>query len=291
MKIGTTVAIAMMAAAAIAAIYWQWPAHRQSQSPSVASVPAVPQPSAPTSFESPAGPPLAAAPSPADMTRLTIQSLLSDDAAVREHAIAQLLPALVRQDAVAAARVADLFVDSPLRPKILSAVARGWTDQNRLHALDWAQSLPDTSEREAVLVEILSRISQSDPAEAVRLRQQMAQDPIDDAELTNLAQRWAESDLSAVLGWTDSLPPGAQRDQLIARTAFIQSQSSPAQAAQLVLERIPRSEAQTEALISVVHQWAERDFDAASAWVARIPERLMRERAEEELEAAKRAQR
>ena len=162
-------------------------------------------------------------------------------------------------------------------------------DQNRAHALAWAQGLADTDERERVLVEILSRVAQTDPAAAVRLRQEITRDQWDDSELTNLAQRWAESDLGSVLGWIDSLPPGAQRDQLTARAAFIQSQNNPAEAAQLVMDRVPPGEAQTEALISVVHQWAQRDPDAASAWVESIPERLLRERAAQELEAASRA--
>jgi len=281
----------MLAGAAIAvAIYWRWPEPRHSQATTL-GVPSTSaaQPDSPGK-SAPAIAPAAPATTPvAELAQLTIQSLSSTDAATRERGITQLLPALARRDVVAAARVADLFVASDLRPRILSAVAQAWTDQNRLHALDWAQGLPDVHEREAVLVEIFARISQSDPAEAVRLRQQLALDPADDAELANLAQRWAESDLSAVLGWTDSLPPGTQRDQLHARAAFIQAQSNPAAAAQLVMDRLPRGEAQSEALISVVHQWAQRDLAAASAWVDSIPEDLLRERATQELEATQRS--
>ena len=140
--------------------------------------------------------------------------------------VAQLLPALAQRDVVAAARSADLFVDSPICGREFSAPSRE-PGPTRTACMHWIgrKAFSDANEREAVLAEIFSRISQSDPAEAVRLRQQLARDPVDDAELTNLAQRWAESDLSAVLGWTDSLPPGAQRDQLTARAAFIQSQS------------------------------------------------------------------
>ena len=291
MKTGTTAAFAMVALAAIVvATYWKWSLDRPEDPP--AAAPSIPmtQPVPPHESASAAGPRAADVPSVADLTRLTIQSLSSNDSATRRHAIKHLLPSLAQRDPVAAARVADLCVDSPLRPQILSAVARGWTDHNRLHALAWASGLSDSEEREAVLVEIFSRIAQSDPAEAVRLRQELSRDQADDAELTNLAQRWAESDLSAVLGWTDSLPPGEQRDQLMARAAFIQSQTSPAEAAQLVLDRIPPGETQAEALISVVHQWAQRDFAAASAWIERIPEVLLRERATQELEAARRAQ-
>jgi hypothetical protein len=292
MKIGTTVAIASAVAAVIAVtIYLKSAPDR----PLPSTPPAAPS----TLVEHSEGVPTPASPaeprthltaSIADLTRLTIQSLSSDDVRAREHAIRQLLPELAQRDPVAAARVADLFVDSPLRPQILSAVASGWTGQNRLHALAWAQGLGDANERETMLVEIFTRIAQSDPAEAVRLRQEFSRDQGDDAELTNLAQRWAENDLSAVLGWTDSLPPGAQRDQLTARAAFIQSQSSPAEAAQLVLDRMPPGEAQGEALISVVHQWARRDFTAASGWVERIPEGPLRARAAQELEAVERSQ-
>ena len=291
MKIGTTVAIASTAAAAIAvAIYLKSPSHR----PLPATSAAAPSTLVEHSEGSPkpelsAEPRAQVAASVAELTRLTMEALSSDDVHVQEHAIRQLLPELARRDAVSAARVADLYLDSPLRPQILIIVARGWAGQNRLHALAWAQSLSDANERETVLVEIFSRIAQSDPAEAVRLRQELSGDQGDDAELVNLAQRWAETDLSAVYGWTDSLPPGAQRDQLTARAAFIQSQNNPAEAAQLVLDRIPRGEAQTEALISVVHQWAQRDLAAASAWVERIPEDLLRERATQELEAVKRS--
>jgi len=292
MTIRTTAAFAVTAALILAgAIYWLWPADRGLPATSPGASSSVAPPVAPRESASAAAPRTPDALSVAELTRLTIQELSSVDEDVPEHAIAHLLPALAQRDAVAAARLADLFVDSPFRPRILSAVARAWTDQNRLHALEWAQSLPDANEREVVLIEILSRISQSDPAEAVRLRQQFAQDPADDGELPNFAQRWAESDLSAVLGWTDSLPPGPQRDQLTARAAFIQSQSDPAEAAQVVLDRIPRGDAQTEALISVVHQWAQRDFVAASAWVARVPEDLLRERATLELEAVGRSKR
>ncbi len=282
----------MIVAAGIAfAIYREWPDDRRSPAtPADTTSTLVEQSVAPRASASTAGPQASDIPSLADLSRLTIQSLASDDAATREHAIEQLLPELARRDPVAAARVSDLFVDSPLRPQILSAVARAWTDQNRLHALAWAQSFSNETERESLMVEIFTRIAQSDPAEAVRLRQEFSRDQADDAELTNLAQRWAESDLSAALGWTDSLPPGAQRDQLTARAAFIQAQSSPAEAAQLVMDRIPRGEAQSEALISVVHQWARRDFAAASAWVDRLPDALLRERATQELAAAQRAQ-
>jgi hypothetical protein len=221
----------------------------------------------------------------AELEVRAINFLSSADPNIRAHAVSHELTQLAKRDPVAATRVADLFADSSVRPQILNTVARGWLERNHRYALAWAQGLSDANEREAVLVEIFARIADTNPADAVRLRQELEGGGNADAELANLAQRWAQRDLSAVLGWTDSLVSGEQRDQLHARVAFIQSQHNPAQAAQLVLDRIPPGNAQAEALISVVHQWGRLDPDAAFAWVTQIPESALRERARQELAA------
>src|SRR5688572_5394924 len=127
MKIGATVAIGSTVAAAIAvAIYLKPPPdHPLPSTPSAAPSTLVEHSAGVRTPASSAEPRTPLTASIADLTRLTIQSLSSDDAKVREHAIRQLLPELAQRDPTAAARVADLFVDSSLRPQILSAVASG----------------------------------------------------------------------------------------------------------------------------------------------------------------------
>jgi hypothetical protein len=83
---------------------------------------------------------------------------------------------------------------------------------------------------------------------------------------------------------------GEQRDQLIARLAFVRSQTSPIEAATLVAERIPAGGAQTEAAIAVLHQWALRDLSAAGQWATRFPEGELRSRAFSELGSIARLQ-
>ena len=54
-------------------------------------------------------------------------------------------------------------------------------------------------------------------------------------------------------------------------------------AARLVVEQIPAGPKQTEAVISVVHQWALQDLAGALAWVNRFPGGILKERAAHEL--------
>ena len=98
-----------------------------------------------------------------------------------------------------------------------------------------------------------------------------------------LAERWAEKDFPAALDWALSRAASEQRDLLIARVAYVQSQTSPLEAATLVVEKIPAGRTQTEAAIAVLSQWAKRDLSAAGQWAARFPEGELRSRAYSEL--------
>jgi hypothetical protein len=102
------------------------------------------------------------------------------------------------------------------------------------------------------------------------------------AGLAALAQRWAEKDFAAALDWALTRA-GEQRNQLIARLAFIQSQTSPIEADTLAVQNIPPGEAQTEAVMAVLHQWGLRDLPAAQQWVAQFPDSDLRTRAINEL--------
>ncbi len=59
--------------------------------------------------------------------------------------------------------------------------------------------------------------------------------------------------------------------------------TEPAAAANFVVREIPPGSAQTEAVISILHQWALRNFDDAAAWVELFPDGEIRERAINEL--------
>lgn len=102
--------------------------------------------------------------------------------------------------------------------------------------------------------------------------------------MENLTAQWAMHDFQDAHEWVLQQEPGERRDGLMARVAFARSQSNPAAAAQVVINEMAPGNQQTEAVISVLHQWALRDMDGASAWVNQFPEGALRERAFDELE-------
>ena len=211
------------------------------------------------------------------------EALASNDLAARERALTNLFPVLVFHNVVAAARLAETNSSPATRGEVLRCVARHWAAQDPAGALEWASSLPDVGERDAPVTDVCLKVAELNPSEAVRMRERFVLDERPDSALENLAQQWAETDLPAALGWAGEHPPGEQRDQLLARMAFVQSQTTPVDAAHLAVEQIPPGEAQDESVISVLHQWAVRDLAAATAWVESFPEGELRHRALQEL--------
>ena len=199
-----------------------------------------------------------------------------------ELALTKLLPLLVQQNPTAAAHLAESIQDEDLRAEVLSRVGQLWAARDPLTALRWADGLKADSEREAVLAQASRQIAGSDPALAVHLHAQFLHDEFPNSALENLTQLWAERNFNEALDWTSSRAEGAQREQLLARLAYVKAQNAPSEAAQLVLEKIPPGEARDEAAMSVLHVWAQRDWPAASAWVEHFPSEAVRLRARKE---------
>jgi hypothetical protein len=212
------------------------------------------------------------------------RALNSTNDADRDLIFTNLLPALVALNPSLAARLIENAEPGPLREELLRRVSHEWAAVDPAVAIEWAANLQDTGERKSALTDASYQIAQSDPAGAIGLAQFFDLGG-SDATLENLAQLWAAKDLPAALDWVRGLPAGDQRDQALARVAFIQSQTDPADAARLVVEEIPPGDAQNEAVISVLHQWALQDWDGAAVWVASFLEGSLRESSMSELAA------
>ena len=201
----------------------------------------------------------------------------------REIVFTTLLAELVRADPLAAALFAETNSIGYTHDQVLQRVAQLWAATDASAALNWATTLNNPAERDAILTEVCLQVAESDPAEAVRMRSQGVTDEKPNGGLEAVMERWAEKDFPAALDWALSRAASEQRDLLIARVAYVQSQTSPLEAATLVVEKIPAGEVQTEAAISVLHQWASHDMAAAGQWAARFPEGDQRSRAYSEL--------
>ena len=293
MKVKTSLVLLVVAIAVCAtAILWRKPASAPMavtvSEPSANDVPASTQsPKQPIDHQPGPDSLLPSSPTAEEtLAQLTVeiqQAFASTNLGARDYALTNLLPALVLKDAPAAGRLAEAITDTDLREAAMRRVAQLWAAQDSSGALAWAAALTDPFERDATLSDVCLQLAQTDPAEAVRIREQYVPDNVPNLALEGLVQQWAEINLSAALAWTLARPQSGQRDGLIAHLAFVESQTAPAEAVDLVVDQISPGPAQNEAAMSVLHQWALRDFAAASAWVEQYPEGPLRERAVLEL--------
>ena len=217
------------------------------------------------------------------------QALASADPADQATVFSHLLADLVRADPRAAARFAETIDDPGTRGLVLHRVAQLWAGRDAGAALEWAVRLQASRERDALVTDVCLQVCEDDPAEAVRALQRHIAGDRPHGGLEALAERWARKDFTAARGWAFSQPEGDQRDRIIARLAFHQAQDSPREAATLVANEIPEGGTQTEAVMTVLHQWAMLDPAAAAEWAGLFPEGELRTRAVHELEGMARS--
>jgi hypothetical protein len=191
-----------------------------------------------------------------------------------------LLPALVSRDALAATRLLETL-DAELREEFLRQFVRTWTAQDHASALAWIEQLRDSTVRSSAIADACVVIAQSNPEEALRTaaRNGLTDGPV----IESVAQQWAAKDFSAAMEWAKALPVG-DREKVFARLAYVQSERDPSSAARFVAEEMSAGPIQTEAAISVLHQWALRDLPGARRWIALFAEGELRDRAESELQ-------
>jgi hypothetical protein len=159
-----------------------------------------------------------------------------------------------------------------------------WAQQNADAALAWAAGIADAAQRQKAREIVCLTLAQCDPRRAVQTAIDTDLCNTDAGLLENLTAQWAASDFSAAHAWVRQQDAGDWRDDLVARVAFAGSQSDPAAAAQLVVGEMSPGPRQNEAAISVLHQWALRDLDAAAAWANSFPDGSLRTRALSEIE-------
>jgi hypothetical protein len=159
-----------------------------------------------------------------------------------------------------------------------------WATRDAEGALAAAMKLPAGAERDQALGEVCSGMAQNHPAEAVELAKTLHLDQQPGAVLEHLIQTWATSDVAAAADWVKAQAADGARDGLVTRVAYIQAQSAPAEAANLILDEMPAGPSQNDALLMVVHQWANKDAAAATAWVNEFPQGTLHDRANEELQ-------
>jgi hypothetical protein len=141
---------------------------------------------------------------------------------------------------------------------------------------------PAGAQRETVAEIVCPHVAQFDPPQAVSLAETFAS--VSSPLHENMVQQWAEQDAAAAYAYATNKPAGDPRDRLLNRVAFVIAKENPARAAKLVAEEILPGGLQDEAAISVIHQWALRDAQAAAAWAQLFPNGALRDRAIKEVQ-------
>jgi len=205
----------------------------------------------------------------------------------QEQALAGFVDHWVTRDALAAAEQAHHMGSPELRTRLLRLVLEAWTAKDFHAALAWASHLADQVERDASLSCICTTMGARSPAGAVKVAAAFPPNAAPPGLLPNLAAQWMERDPVGAFQWVKQQPPGESRDALMARASFVWSKTNPEEAADLVINDMSPGPAQDEAAMSVLHQWALQDLDAAGKWAAVFPEGSLHTRAMQELDGLK----
>jgi len=238
-----------------------------TKSHAVAATPTAPSSRqlAPT-LSAPSAPTFASRPSDSllPLTEQITRALRAGTDAERDRAYHELLPRLIAQDPRAAARLAADWAPGEQRRALLREVARQWSDQDIAAALTWLAELNDT-DRTGTVDAAVYQVGRSDAAGALDIAQTF-QVGLHDGTLEHRLQLWAEQAPAAAIAWVKARPPGAQRDRLLARAAYVRVQTNPPAALELLalMSPDPANEAPTRAVLQL---WQRRDPAAATAWL------------------------
>jgi hypothetical protein len=126
-------------------------------------------------------------------------------------------------------------------------------------------------------------LAEQDPLAAMELALKNNLTADDPGLLTSLIMQWASRDFDAAYDWTKTQEAGAWRDNTLAHVSYFRAKTDPVAAARIVVTDIQAGRARDEAIISVVHQWALQDAEAAGLWAQSLADETLRQRASAEV--------
>jgi hypothetical protein len=203
-----------------------------------------------------------------------ILALMSGSGPESSKGLDDAVQAWVAQDAVGAAEFGESQESPSIREELIHRVLEAWSRKDAKAALAWANDLPDPAKKQEAVSAICLTMAQSDPLKALDSALDSHAENAGDGLIESIAMQWAAKDPQAARQWVEAQDPSAWRDGVMGRIAFVLSLKDPAGAAQIISSEMQPGPAQTEAAISVVHQWAKMDQASATAWVNGFPAEL-----------------
>ena len=135
------------------------------------------------------------------------------DPVAREKAIAQVAWDGIDVDhGIAQQAFAGLTPGSEEARKLIAHFAMRMADDNPDTALEWARNLEQAEERDDALGRIAAVLADKDPTRAAALAtDEVAEGPLRNRAVVQVAQRWAQKDPAKAGKWISSLPEGSGR--------------------------------------------------------------------------------
>ncbi len=155
-------------------------------------------------------------------------------AAARERAVREVLPALLARDGAQVAALLAAAGDDADRAELLRQIARAWARADLPAAVAWLAALAN-ADRASAADAMIAEVGRDDFAGALQLAGALARG-VDDGRAEHLAQIWTEENPGEATAWIAALPPGTERDRLLARVARVRVRHDPAEAARLLAE-------------------------------------------------------
>jgi len=171
---------------------------------------------------------------------------------------------------------------------MLDDVVIVWANNDPTNAMNWARSLPDSAVRGQALTSVASETIRSQPLMALEIALDLPSGQQRDDLIQRGAMQWASVDAASAVAWVEQIPAGDLRNQTLSSVAIVWSASEPVAAANLALKNLPPGRSLDDTVISIVQRWAQREPEAAMAWVEQFPVGPLRETAVENLLALSR---
>ncbi len=183
------------------------------------------------------------------------------------------------------------------RAELLTQVSAGIGDDFLREALDWSQEIPLGQDRSFFMADLLRRLARQDLAAALEYAGGLQQAGPRESALIDVVSEWMRHDVDAALAWVREQPNDQVRSRSLQSAIWQISATDPARAAELAGEldplqgdlqmgtiyrqwaalepevaaeesgRLPPGQGRMLAQNSVAAAWAERDIDAALAWI------------------------
>ncbi len=187
--------------------------------------------------------------------------------ASRQQYIDALLGNFIWRDPEGAARFATSLTDSG-RETAIESVADRWSNRDPANALQWAQTLPEGSERASAMAKVLGNWAEQNPQAAGNFVAGLSGEE-QERGVKSVVDKIAGADPAYAAKWIDTFPSGATRDQA-AESLMQHWAGSDPQGASAWLSKLPQDQSRDGAIAQFAQNAAGTAPNLAWQWAAQI---------------------